>query len=87
MKTQGLPWVDVQKELNRVPCWILLATYTNVCWSIHLSSMITQPLLITIYILHKLSHAIYIPLVLYSWMLSMRLRNVWEIVFFSGTIL
>ena len=37
-----------------------------------------------IYILYKLSHAIYIPLALYSWILSTRLRNVWEIVYFLG---
>ena len=31
----------VQKELNRVLYWILLGTYTNIGWSVHLSPVIT----------------------------------------------
>jgi len=30
----------VQKELDRVPCWILLGTYTNIRWSMYLSPAI-----------------------------------------------
>ena len=41
MKTQSLTKVVVQKELNRVPYWILLSTYTNIKQSVHLSPVIT----------------------------------------------
>ena len=60
MRTWSLTKVAVQKELNRVSCWISLNTYTNIRWSIYLSPAITWSLLRTIYILHNPSHAIYI---------------------------
>ena len=37
----GSTKVVVQKELDRVPYWILLGTYTNIGWSVHLSPKIT----------------------------------------------
>ena len=37
----GSTKVVVQKELDRVPYWILLGTYTNIGWSVHLSPIIT----------------------------------------------
>ena len=71
----GLTKVVVQEELDRVLYWILLATYINVCWSIYLSPVIIWLLLITIYILHNLSHIIYIFPTLYSWIFPIRLMN------------
>ena len=58
--------VVVQEELNRVPCWIPLGTYTNIRWSVHLSPVITCPLLRTIYILHNPSlHYLYLSCIVF----------------------
>jgi len=40
-KDLGSTKMVVQKELNRVLYWILLGTYTNIGWSVHLSPVIT----------------------------------------------
>ena len=36
--------MEVQEELDRVPCWICPTTYTNSTWSVCLFSMITRPI-------------------------------------------
>ena len=65
-------------NINKVFYWISLTTYTNVCWSVYLSPIITWLLLRTKHILHNVSHTIYI-FVLYFLMFSSIFVKVWEI--------
>ena len=41
VRTQSSTKVVVQEELNRVPYWIPLGTYTNIRWSVCLPPTIT----------------------------------------------
>jgi len=55
-----------REELNRVPYWISITTYTNIPWSVHVLSMVTRLWLLTIEFLHNIvPHYLYLPCVIF----------------------